>query len=172
MRGEWCVVRDGPHRASGLSRRAPLTTHHAFWRDREGARFQGLLAGGCVSKFVIPRGCSSAGRAPGSHPGGQGFEPPQLHKDGYWVSGTGCRVLHVPSPDESAPGTRQPTPVVTLPLGVIGNTPDSGSGESWFDPRRGNSKRDAHMMRVALRPLPTPCSSSAAVSHALPPAFR
>src|SRR3989454_8331346 len=24
-------------------------------------------------------GCSSAGRAPGSHPGGQGFEPPQLH---------------------------------------------------------------------------------------------
>src|SRR5213592_1367981 len=28
----------------------------------------------------------------------------------------------------------------SLPLGVIGNTPDSGSGESWFDPRRGNSK--------------------------------
>src|SRR6476661_4572455 len=28
----------------------------------------------------------------------------------------------------------------TLPLGVTGNTPDSGSGESWFDPRRGNSK--------------------------------
>ena len=27
----------------------------------------------------------------------------------------------------------------TLPLGVIGNTPDSGSGESWFEPRRGNS---------------------------------
>src|SRR5688572_11272046 len=27
-----------------------------------------------------------------------------------------------------------------LPLGVTGNTPDSGSGESWFDPRRGNSK--------------------------------
>src|SRR5215208_4904639 len=26
-----------------------------------------------------------------------------------------------------------------LPLGVTGNTPDSGSGESWFDPRRGNS---------------------------------
>src|SRR5438552_12926335 len=25
-----------------------------------------------------------------------------------------------------------------LPLGVTGNTPDSGSGESWFDPRRGN----------------------------------
>ena len=28
-----------------------------------------------------------------------------------------------------------------LPLGVTGNTPDSGSGESWFEPRRGNSKR-------------------------------
>jgi hypothetical protein len=28
----------------------------------------------------------------------------------------------------------------SLPLGVTGNTPDSGSGESWFDPRRGNSK--------------------------------
>jgi hypothetical protein len=25
-----------------------------------------------------------------------------------------------------------------LPLGVTGNTPDSGSGESWFEPRRGN----------------------------------
>jgi hypothetical protein len=27
---------------------------------------------------------------------------------------------------------------VFLPLGVTGNTPDSGSGESWFEPRRGN----------------------------------
>src|SRR2546426_7830684 len=38
----------------------------------------------------------------------------------------------------------------SLPLGVIGNTPDSGSGESWFDPRRGNSRRDAEFIRVAL----------------------
>src|SRR2546425_11785800 len=38
----------------------------------------------------------------------------------------------------------------SLPLGVTGNTPDSGSGESWFDPRRGNSKRDARILRVAL----------------------
>src|SRR5262245_41865052 len=30
-------------------------------------------------------------------------------------------------------------PPADLPLGVTGNTPDSGSGESWFDPRRGNS---------------------------------
>src|SRR6478672_11460611 len=27
-----------------------------------------------------------------------------------------------------------------LPLGVTGNTPDSGSGESWFEPRRGNGR--------------------------------
>jgi hypothetical protein len=26
-----------------------------------------------------------------------------------------------------------------LPLGVTGNTSDSGSEESWFEPRRGNS---------------------------------
>ena len=32
---------------------------------------------------------------------------------------------------------------VPLPLGVTGNTPDSGSGESWFDPRRGNSLETA-----------------------------
>src|SRR2546426_5306594 len=38
----------------------------------------------------------------------------------------------------------------SLPLGVTGNTPDSGSGESWFDPRRGNSKRDARIKRVAF----------------------
>src|SRR2546430_13268392 len=35
-----------------------------------------------------------------------------------------------------------------LPLGVTGNTPDSGSGESWFEPRRGNSNRDARLSRV------------------------
>jgi hypothetical protein len=27
-----------------------------------------------------------------------------------------------------------------MPLGVTGNTPASGAGESWFDPRRGNCK--------------------------------
>ena len=27
-----------------------------------------------------------------------------------------------------------------MPLGVTGNTPDSGSGESWFEPRRGNGR--------------------------------
>src|SRR5438309_10193061 len=29
----------------------------------------------------------------------------------------------------------------------------SGSGESWFDPRRGNLKRDATLSRVAPRPV-------------------
>jgi hypothetical protein len=28
-----------------------------------------------------------------------------------------------------------------LPLGVTGNTSDSGSEESWFEPRRGNLER-------------------------------
>ena len=28
-----------------------------------------------------------------------------------------------------------------MPLGVTGNTSDSGSEESWFEPRRGNLKR-------------------------------
>src|SRR5678816_280188 len=37
----------------------------------------------------------------------------------------------------SCPGGRETAR--NLPLGVTGNTPDSGSGESWFDPRRGNS---------------------------------
>src|SRR2546429_3283620 len=45
----------------------------------------------------------------------------------------------------------------SLPLGVTGNTPDSGSGESWFEPRRGNSKRDATMSRVALLLFSTVC---------------
>ncbi len=35
-------------------------------------------------------------------------------------------------------GTDRGSRKSTLPLGVIGNTPDSGSGESWFEPRRGN----------------------------------
>ena len=78
----------------------------------------------CPPSFQTPTrgagGCSSAGRAPGSHPGGQGFEPPQLH--------------------------------VSLPLGVTGNTPDSGSGESWFEPRRGNFKRQPSGCRFL--PLP------------------
>ncbi len=46
-----------------------------------------------------------------------------------------------------------------LPLGVTGNTPDSGSGESWFEPRRGNSKARGHFGGVGpfsfLRPAAT-----------------
>ena len=37
-----------------------------------------------------------------------------------------------------------------LPLGVTGNTPDSGSGESWFDPRRGNYEPDNTLCAVGL----------------------
>src|SRR3954470_23560317 len=59
------------------------------------------------------RGCSSAGRALQSHCRGQGFDPPQLHRK------------------------------QKLPLGVTGNTPDSGSGESWFEPRRGNTAAES-----------------------------
>src|SRR5882762_3749664 len=53
--------------------------------------------------------------------------------------------------------TRLSWPWRSLPLGVTGNTPDSGSGESWFEPRRGNLKRDATMSRVALLLFSTVC---------------
>ena len=39
----------------------------------------------------------------------------------------------------------------SLPLGVTGNTSDSGSEESWFEPRRGNSKRGHRLTVIALR---------------------
>src|SRR5881628_356061 len=42
-------------------------------------RFGGCWPGAAILSSASARGCSSAGRAPGSHPGGQGFEPPQLH---------------------------------------------------------------------------------------------
>jgi hypothetical protein len=38
-----------------------------------------------------------------------------------------------------------------VPLGVTGNTSDSGSEESWFEPRRGNCKAGQRLPRV--RPL-------------------
>src|SRR5437660_2958030 len=60
-----------------------------------------------------------------------------------------CRYLKAQSGSESPNNATAPC-LVSVPLGVIGNTPDSGSGESWFDPRRGNSKRDAEFIRVAL----------------------
>ena len=42
--------------------------------------------------------------------------------------------LRTPNREESYWAAR-----VLLPLGVTGNTSDSGSEESWFEPRRGNS---------------------------------
>ena len=59
-------------------------------------------------------GSSSVGRASASQAEGRGFEP----RLPLWRR------------------ARRRTQI--LPLGVIGNTPDSGSGESWFEPRRGN----------------------------------
>src|SRR6185312_5614739 len=47
---------------------------------------------------------------------------------------------------------------MSLPLGVTGNTPDSGSGESWFDPRRGNFEGP---LNAALRRFPSRRSSVA-----------
>jgi hypothetical protein len=41
----------------------------------------------------------------------------------------------------------------TMPLGVIGNTPDSGSGESWFEPRRGNWKERGRGRCAAADPF-------------------
>ena len=38
------------------------------------------------------------------------------------------------------------TAEIVMPLGVTGNTPASGAGESWFDPRRGNCNA-----RIGLR---------------------
>src|SRR2546422_7312205 len=60
------------------------------------------------------------------------------------------------------------SPGRTMPLGVTGNTPDSGSGESWFDPRRGNSKRDARIKRVALLVFLGPTSVLQAFALAAP----
>src|SRR5881409_3100843 len=49
-------------------------------RRRAGVRLsRGCSPGEAILSSASRRGCSSAGTAPGSHPGGQGFEPPQLH---------------------------------------------------------------------------------------------
>src|SRR5207302_9675526 len=74
-------------------------------------------------------------------PGGQGFEPPQLH---CTVARRQDATFHEVAPGvselevESLVTWRRGTCNCSLPLGVTGNTPDSGSGESWFEPRRGN----------------------------------
>jgi hypothetical protein len=50
-----------------------------------------------------------------------------------------------------------------LPLGVTGNTPDSGSGESWFEPRRGNWKAQHCFTGVGPSAFLFHCRSFAAV---------
>ena len=44
------------------------------------------FAGGHAAFAKHPRGISSAGRAPGSQSGGQGFDPPMLHHVNPWFS--------------------------------------------------------------------------------------
>ena len=68
-------------------------------------------------------GSSSVGRASASQAEGRGFEP-RLPLAGKLPA---RGVIH--------PGTGNGR---TLPLGVTGNTPDSDSGKSRFDPWRGN----------------------------------
>src|SRR5712691_7703206 len=49
-------------------------------------RSPGCPALAAVLSSASPWGCSSAGRAPGSHPGGQGFEPlSSILLNCYWV---------------------------------------------------------------------------------------
>src|SRR5882762_8375938 len=144
--------------------RAPCRPCRPAYR-RAAVRFGGVAGAGVpILSSRSARGCSSAGRAPGSHPGGQGFEPPQLHGK---TRRTGvrepCRLaLSVHHLCVCCVCYCSLTSSRTVPLGVTGNTPDSGSGESWFEPRRGNSKRDARIKRVALRVFLGPTSVSQA----------
>src|SRR5947209_13008678 len=84
-----CVVRCAWYSATRdelRSRRAehvtiPRTTYQRTILSGapDSLRFGGCWPGAPILSSASRRGCSSAGRAPGSHPGGQGFEPPQLH---------------------------------------------------------------------------------------------
>src|SRR2546425_13214219 len=84
-----CVVRCAWYSSTGdelRSRRAehvtiPRTTYQRTILSGapDSLRFGGYWPGAPILSSASARGCSSAGRAPGSHPGGQGFEPPQLH---------------------------------------------------------------------------------------------
>ena len=63
-----------------------------------------------------------------------------------------------------------------MPLGVTGNTPDSGSGESWFDPRRGNSAALGQSVKMLAFTTIAPASRRAiaflAIEHWLPCVLR
>jgi hypothetical protein len=82
-----------------------------------------------------PCGSSSVGRASASQAEGRGFEP-RLPLAGLRLplraDACGCAKDGV-----SRIGVRGGA---KMPLGVTGNTSDSGSEESWFEPRRGNSR--------------------------------
>src|SRR6059036_985708 len=73
------------------------------------------------------------------------------------VAGAGSQRTTHHAVQVSRARTCSVTSVIPVPLGVTGNTPDSGSGESWFEPRRGNSKRDGMFGPIALRLSRTVC---------------
>ena len=77
--------------------------------DRAGPRARGR-----GDRLGLPRGCSSAGRAPPWHGGGQGFEPPQLHSRGL-----GARL-----PLSSVEDSHQACP---LPASAAATLPDRES---------------------------------------------
>src|SRR5690606_30147163 len=77
------------------------------------------------------RGCSSVGRALQSHCRGQGFDSPQLHSRDRPAT-IAQPVEHIIRND-GVVGSN-PTGGSVLPRGVIGNTSDSGSEDSRFEP--------------------------------------
>jgi hypothetical protein len=104
----------------GVRRHRSSEVEHSI---RNRAVVSSILTGGSV------RGSSSVGRASASQAEGRGFEPrlplcgePQVLDHAHRRRGAGFAAV-----------------MAILPLGVTGNTSDSGSEESWFEPRRGNS---------------------------------
>src|SRR5690348_5719643 len=91
--------------------------------ERGGKR--GTVRSGAVSRQgSVPREPFTAGVGESGLPGGRGANEIRL----------------------SFARRRLGTAEIVMPLGVTGNTPASGAGESWFDPRRGNCNA-----RIGLR---------------------
>jgi hypothetical protein len=66
----------GPHRVSGAHDRSYGAAAQLGERGACGAKVRGRFS---AESETFYRGCSSAGRARGLQPRGQGFDPPQLH---------------------------------------------------------------------------------------------
>lgn len=86
--------------------------------------------------FLIPEhpigACSSAGRAPHLQCGGQQFDPAQVHARQRTIA-----ILFLLALPRLAPVSLHAA-LASLPSGVTGNALDSGSRDSWFNPREGN----------------------------------